>query len=170
MPSSVWMLRLTWSPLLTCSDRLSLTPDNCTMQVYIFSLIYKKLFLWSCVTKHLFSCQTNWTFNSIFFFFYWFVCSNRSNACLRSLGRHQQDNITSTWWLRITFLCPNGSNRMLHSQPWAPSQCTSRWLVRPSTKYGNESSVIVFLIPCRCILGKGQFAWTQGQRWQKYSH
>lgn len=79
--------------------------------------------------------------------FHSFVNSNRRNACSRSPEMQQQDNITSTWWLRITFPCQNGSSQVLHSPPWAPSLCTSRSLVRLSAKYGNQGSFIVFLIP-----------------------
>lgn len=95
--------------------------------------------------------------------FFNFFNSNRRIACSRSLEMHQQDNIISTWWLRIIFLCQNGSKPVLVSPPWAPSLCTSRWLVRASAKYGNKGGFIVFLIPCRCNQDDSRLALPQGE-------
>lgn len=163
---------LTWISFLICiiklSDKLSLATDNFRVQAYIFCFISIKESFSENVTKHfyLISCMTTFYLKTFFYCFFLtlfhsFVNSNRRNACSRSPEMHQQDNISSTWWLRITFPCQNGSSQVLHSSPWAPSLCTSRSLVRLSAQYGNQGSFIVFLILPGA--SKGRFALLQAK-------
>lgn len=139
--------------MLKPSDRLSL--HQIIACIILLNMCYQSLF---CV-----SCLTNLTFH---LYFESICLFNRRIACSRSPGMPQRDCITSTWWLRITSLCPSGSSQMLLSPPWAPSLCTSRWPVRPSEKYDHGSNSVLFLAPHRWMFGRGQFALYLGQRWE----